>query len=168
MVGSCVSSVRKITMSGFSMTAEGKHQSWSLGYPFRETDAGRSGSKRPKQSNDCSVRALALARKLPYDETYDLLATLGRKSWSGFALHKWLDHQPWATKISFPAVKGQPRMNPARFCAQFPKGIFICRVAKHVFTVIDGIVHDTFASRPNRCIYTAWEIKAEELCGSSS
>ncbi len=161
MVGSSVSSLREITMSGVSMAADGSYQSWSLRYPFRETDAGRSRSRRPKQSNDCAVRALALARDLGYDEAYDLLAAQGRKSWRGFALHKWLNQQSWAVKIPFPAIKGQPRMNPATFCEQFPKGIYICRVAKHVLTVIDGIVHDTFASRPNRCIYTAWEIKAE-------
>lgn len=150
---------KKITMSGASMTPEGTSQSWSLSYSLQETDAGRSLSKRPKQSNDCTVRALALARSLPYDAAYDLLAAVGRKSWRGFALDEWLKSQSWATKMAFPAIKGQRRMNPATFCQQFPKGIFICRVAKHVFTVIDGVVHDTFASRPDRCIYTAWRIE---------
>ncbi|MCG3204307.1 MAG: hypothetical protein KCHDKBKB_01022 [Elusimicrobia bacterium] len=144
------------------MTSDGTYQSWSLSYPFREADAGRAKSIRPKQSNDCAVRALAMARTLPYDEAYDLLAAAGRKSWRGFALHKWLNQQTWAKKIAFPPVKGQRRMNPATFCQKFREGVFICRVAKHVFTVIDGIVYDTFASRPDRCIYTAWKIELPE------
>lgn len=41
-------------------------------------DAGRSASRRPRQKNDCTVRALALARGLTYDEAYDTLKAAGR------------------------------------------------------------------------------------------
>lgn len=127
-------------------------------YPFRYDDAGRSTSKRPKQKNDCTVRALALARNLPYDEAYDLIAAAGRKCSRGFRLSDWLIKQPWATKMPFQATRGQRRMNPSSFTKQFTTGTYICKVAKHVFVVKDGVVHDTFESTPLRCIYTAWKI----------
>ncbi len=130
-------------------------------YPFKTNDAGRSSSKRPNQKNDCTVRAVALARALPYDTAYELMAGDGRKCSAGFDVVKWLDNQTWAKKIAFPAVKGQKRMNPVSFTDAYPKGIYICRVAKHVFTVIDGVVQDTFVSRPDRCIYTAWLISTD-------
>lgn len=144
----------RVSMSGrdFDGTVYG------LSYPWLAVDAGRSTSKRAKQKNDCTVRALATARGLPYDDAYDLLAAAGRKCGRGFAFSKWINEQPWAKKISFPAVKGKRRMNPATFSQQFPHGRFVCQVAKHVFAVIDGVVHDTHASRPDRCIYTAWAI----------
>lgn len=131
------------------------------GYPFHRTDAGRSQSRRPRQVNDCTVRTLALARGLAYDEAYDLLRAEGRRCRKGFHLGVWLERQPWARRIAFPAIKGQARMNPSRFCQEHPKGTFVCRVAKHVFAVIDGVVHDTDPSPDGRCIYTAWEIRRE-------
>ena len=92
-----------------------------------------------------------------YDDAYDWLAAEGRESWRGFNIEEFLKDRG-ARKISFPAVKGKPRMNPATFCKEFPKGRYICHVAKHVFAVVDGVVHDAFENRPNRCIYTAYEI----------
>ncbi len=148
---------KTITMTTF-YCLNGVESRETLSYPIIYSDAGRSQSKRPKQSNDCAVRALALARNLPYDEAYDLLAEAGRKCSRGFHLQKWLPEQPWVKKLSFQAVKGQRRMNPARFCAEFKTGTFICRVAKHVFVVKDGVVFDTYEERPDRCIYTAFEI----------
>lgn len=129
-------------------------------YPFIQSDAGRSASKRPKQKDDCTVRAISIARKLPYDDAYDLLAAAGRKCAKGFDIMTWLAEQPWAIKLSFPAVKGQRRMNPVSFCETHKTGTYIVRVAKHVFTIKDGVVYDTFAPRPDRCIYTSWEIRS--------
>ena len=128
-----------------------------LNYHFN--DGGRGQSKRPKQINDCTVRALSIIIKdMSYDDIYDFLASKGRKCSSGFALPKYLNKQLWAKKISFQAIKGQPRMNPNTFSQEYPKGIFIIRTAKHVAVVIDGVLHDTFNMRQDRCIYTAWEI----------
>lgn len=131
---------------------------YGLSYPTILTDAGRAQSKRPRQKNDCTVRAIALARNLPYDEAYELLALAGRKCAKGFVLKTWLKEQSWATMISFPAIKGQRRMNPATFVQNYPTGRYICKTAKHVFAVIDGVVYDEGENRPDRCIYTAWKL----------
>lgn len=130
-----------------------------LEYSWINLDGGRSTSKRKAQKNDCTVRALALARDLPYDEAYDILKDAGRKCGRGFDFVKWVGSQPWATKIAFPAVKGQRRMTPAQFCRDYPKGTYILRVTKHVFVVRDGIIYDTFENRPDRCVYCAWAIE---------
>lgn len=129
-----------------------------LEYTWICTDGGRASSTRPKQKNDCTVRALAIARNLPYDDAYDVLKDAGRKCGRGFDFVKWIDAQPWATKISFPAVKGQRRMTPAQFCQDFPRGIFILRVTKHVLVVKEGVVYDAFENRPDRCVYACWSV----------
>jgi hypothetical protein len=134
---------------------------FTLSYPFINDDGGRSKSRRTKQTNDCTVRALAIALNIPYDCAYDTLAGEGRKCEKGFHLQKWLNKQAWAEKIAFQAIAGQPRMNPAHFCGEYVNGRYICRVAKHVFAVVDGTVHDMFENRPNRCIYTAWKINLD-------
>jgi hypothetical protein len=156
-MNSCNAAVREVVMSGGD-TVNGVTTYWGLRYQWQPTDAGRSQSRRPKQSNDCTVRAVASAYGLDYDTAYDKLAAAGRKCFDGFHLGPWLDDQG-AEKLSFPAVKGQKRMNPAKFCAAYPKGRFICRTAKHVFAVIDGVVFDTWEQRPDRCIYVAWQVE---------
>lgn len=130
-----------------------------MSYPFELHDGGRSTSKRPKQKNDCTVRALALARRLSYDEAYGILAEAGRSCSAKFMFNEWINRQEFAKKISFPAVKGESRMNPPKFCRQFPSGRYICKTAKHVFAVIDGVVYDDHVTYDERCIYSAWEIQ---------
>ena len=87
-----------------------------------------------------------------------MLKAEGRKCSRGFHFKDWIVKQPNAQKLSFPAVKGKERMNPSTFCQNYTEGVYICKVAKHVFTVIDGVVYDDFENRPNRCIYNAWKI----------
>lgn len=128
---------------------------------YRQTDAGRAQSRRPRQKNDCTVRALALTRGMRYDAAYDQLKAFGRGCGERFDMARWLNGQSWANKIAFPAVKGQPRMNPAEFCRLHPSGTYICRVAKHVFAVIDGVVMDDRPVRADRCVYTAWRIEKD-------
>jgi hypothetical protein len=87
-----------------------------------------------------------------------MLARAGRKSSRRFNLGRWLEQHSWARKVSFPAVKGERRMNPLTFCTQFQSGRYICRTAGHVFAVIDGVVSDMEPERADRCIYVAWMI----------
>ena len=128
-------------------------------YTFVKTDAGRSNSKRSKQKNDCTVRALSLARNIPYDEAYDILAEAGRVCGKGFHFTAWINVQPWAIRHTFPAVKGERRMNPVSFTKKFTKGTWIVKTAKHVFMVRCGVAYDDIEQRPDRCIYAAWQIQ---------
>lgn len=147
--------IRTVSMSGVSEAG----CAYGLRYQFIHTDAGRAASRRSRQRYDCTVRALAMARQLPYDEAYDILAAAGRKCGRGFEFRKWIGTNAWATKISFPARKGEPRMNLATFAEQHPAGTYIVKVAKHVIAVRDGVVYDDFENAPDRCVYTAWRIE---------
>jgi len=129
-----------------------------LPFPTILTDAGRLQSKRSRQSNDCTVRALATVLAVPYDSAYDFLASKGRRSGRGFKLSSVVDGQRWATKTPFPARKGEPRMNLGTFVATHTEGRFIAKCAKHVIAIVDGVVFDEYPPRPDRCVYTAWAI----------
>jgi hypothetical protein len=86
-------------------------------------DGGRSQSKRPKQKNDCTVRALAIACEITYDEAYEMLAAAGRSCSRGFApFSRWAQKEPGLEWTPFPAVKGRRRMNPTKFCHLFRQG----------------------------------------------
>lgn len=139
--------------------SEIEHDDCPHAVPFVQTDAGRSSSKRSKQKNDCTVRAWATANHIPYDEAYDVLKSFGRKSGRGIDFKGFANTQiNIVSRISFPAVKGKKRMNIGKFCNQYDKGIFIIKTAKHVSAVLDGVVHDTFEPRHDRCVYAAYAL----------
>lgn len=126
---------------------------------YEFNDAGRSQSKRPKQKNDCVVRAIALASPLPYDTVYDLMWLMGRKSSHGTKKAAWqqyLNSNGYFQKISFPAVAGHARMNLDRFCREY-SGKYIVQMAGHLTTVFNGVVLDTFEPRANGCVYAVWK-----------
>lgn len=145
---------RTVAMSGVDETG----RAYGKRYMFHKTDAGRSTSRRSRQRNDCTVRALATARNMAYDEAYDTLAAAGRKCGRGFEFGKWIADNAWAKKLSFPAKKGEPRMNLAAFAEAHCCGTYIVKMAKHVAVVRDGVVYDDFENAPDRCVYTAWQI----------
>lgn len=130
---------------------------------FIATDAGRLLSRRPRQRNDCTVRALVSACGVPYDDAYDLLSEAGRKSGKGFEFRSWADRSGscggfrfvW---IPFQAVRGERRMDPARFAVSHPHGRYVLKTAKHVIACVDGKVHDEERPRAGRCVYGAWEL----------
>ena len=135
-------------------------------YPFVYNDGGRATSKRPLQKNDCTVRALAIATGMPYDTVYDILKDAGRQCSGRFNIKQFLfephNQDFFNCKFhwqSFPAVKGECRMNPVAFSKQFNQGIYIAKTAKHVFTFIDGVAQDVEAERDDRCIYAAWKVE---------
>jgi hypothetical protein len=131
-------------------------------FSFRLSDAGRATSKRPKQHNDCTVRALSTACSISYDEAYELLAKAGRKCGRGFHFRAFaLAAEVAGYKfrwVPFPAKKGHPRMRPGSFTQEFPDGRFILRTAKHVMACVDGTIFDSFQPNDNRCVYGAWQL----------
>jgi hypothetical protein len=124
-------------------------------------DGGRSLSKRPKQKRDCVIRAISIVAYESYDKIYDELAFLGRKSGSGTKKEIWkelLNSKSFNfTKISFPAITGQARMNLANFCELYPQGRYVIQMAGHLTAVIDGIIMDDFKPIETKCVYCAWK-----------
>jgi hypothetical protein len=131
---------------------------------FVETDAGRRSSKRPKQVNDCTVRAIAVALNIDYDAAYDLMKAAGRPCSKGFdfrgrGIPFLKGRGVRLTWKAFPAEAGQKRMKPETFCAAHPSGTYVLKLAKHVVTVRDGKVHDLSPSDvAGRCVYGAWKV----------
>lgn len=129
---------------------------------YQYDDGGRSTSRRPRQKLDCVVRAIAIAFASPYDEIYDLLAELGRKcgrSTPKKLWQDWLNKNKCAVRCSFPAVRGQPRMNLVSFCNHFSTDTYVVQMAGHLCAVINGIVHDVDQPRWTACVYAAWRIE---------
>lgn len=115
-----------------------------------------------KEVRDCVKRAITKVTGLPYEEVQRELNR--HKKITGCA--KFNDNKNWksyvinvlkATKLSFPGVLGEPRMNGHSFCYQYPTGSYLLRMAGHLVACVDGIIYDTWDCR-DKCVYNAYKI----------
>lgn len=130
-----------------------------MNYPFQTHDAGRSQSKRPKQRQDCVIRAIAIAEERPYDQIFDTFSDGGRKNNTGTPKKLWKLYLHAFQRIAFPARAGLARVNLARFTEENPKGRYVLQMAGHLTACIDGVIHDTEPPRESGCVYACWKIK---------
>ena len=115
------------------------------------------------ETTDCVKRAITLAAQMDYMEVKRELnrykKVTGASSFnSDYNPHKYVENVLKGEKMSFPAVKGEPRMNGERFCAKYPKGRYILSMAGHWTCCIDGIIYDIWDCT-QKCVYTAYKLK---------
>lgn len=111
---------------------------------------------------DCVKRAFTKASGKTYQEVSNELNRIKReldakKYNSNVVWRYYVDKVLNGKKISFPAVKGEPRMNGYKFCEQFSKGTYVLHMAGHLSCCVDGVIYDTWDCQ-DKCVYTAWEI----------
>jgi hypothetical protein len=136
-----------------------------MSFLYKYNDGGVVGSKRSKQTRDCSVRAAAITFGIDYDVCYDVMARNGRKSSCGMSreyFNKALQelgttYNKKIVYLSFPAEKGNPRMNTQKFLEKYKEGKFILNQAGHFSAAVDGVSEDSFTTW-SRCVYSAWQV----------
>lgn len=116
---------------------------------------------------DCVKRAITLATDEDYMAVGRALNRYKKKTnaltynedrnWKVF-----VEKELKGRKLSFPAVKGQKRMNGRRFCKAYSKGTYILSMAGHLSICINGKIYDTWDST-SRCVYTAWQIDSNKI-----
>lgn len=123
---------------------------------FKYNDGGRASSGFKGKTGDCVTRAIAIASNLPYKEVYNELFKrakgtprngVKRKIYEQYL--KELGFQ-WITTSGI-GVGCKIHLDPK----ELPEGIIIVRLSKHLSTVIDGVINDTYdCSRGgSRCVY---------------
>jgi hypothetical protein len=116
---------------------------------------------------DCVKRSLTVATGMDYKEVSkalnDYKKITGAESFnSDYNPHKYVENVLKGVKMSFKAVKGEPRMNGRTFTKTFPKGSYILNMAKHWSVCKDGVIYDTWDCS-EKCVYTAYEIKGGKI-----
>ena len=119
-------------------------------------DGGRKAAGFPKMHRwgDCTIRACAIAMQKPYREVWDALTT------GTMILPLWrqyLEDNGW---------KWHPTMGIGTGCTvhlcedELPQGRLVVDVSRHLVTIIDGVIHDTYDPSRNdkRCVYGYWNI----------
>lgn len=112
--------------------------------------------------DDCVKRAIAGAENRDYMEVQRELNRLKKETHcDSFNNRKNITaymQKHGYMKLSFPAVKGKPRMNGERFCQAYPKGRYILNMAGHLTCCVDGVIYDTWDCS-QKCVYNAWKVQ---------
>lgn len=134
------------------------------------SDGGRSKYFKG-YANDCVCRSIAIANKMDYKEVYDLITdyirkeplddlyvTNARAGVSKDLSRKILEDLGW---VYTPTMKFGSGCTIHLKKEELPKGRLIVQVSKHLTTVIDGIIYDTYDPSRNetRCVYGIWTKK---------
>lgn len=111
---------------------------------------------------DCVKRAITVTTQRDYMEVQRALnnykKVTGASAYNAdYNANRYVENVIKATKMSFPAVKGEPRMNGQRFCETHKHGRYILCMAKHWTCCIDGVIYDTWDCS-EKCVYTAYSI----------
>ena len=116
---------------------------------------------------DCVKRAITTAAEMDYR---DVQLELNRhKKLTGAKTFN--EDKNWKSYVSnvlngtwrsFPAKRGQPRMNGERFCRAYPKGRYILSMAGHLSCCIDGVIYDTWDCS-SKTVYGVYEIFPDRL-----
>lgn len=145
---------------------------------FKFNDGGRDKYFKGKNVGDCVTRAIAIATNQDYKKVYDDL-NLATKDYGdihnnkvaksirrerGNSSRSGLFKEVFEPYILSKGFKWKPLMKIGSGCKvhllkeELPTGILIARVSKHLTTVIDGVINDTYDCSRNgtRCVYGYW------------
>jgi hypothetical protein len=118
------------------------------------TDGGRQADGFVNEKLDCTVRALALARRISYKIAHQELEQAGRRSRHRFNFTLWLLSQSWVKSLRSNAF-GTVRS----WVTAHSDGNYIVQIRGHVFAVNHGMIMDSFKISPRMMVKNAWEIE---------
>ena len=104
--------------------------------------------------NDCVVRAISIAERKTWDETYIELSEIARQE--GILLddvnfvENYLDHR-YRRQCHYSKTVGE-------FAEECDEGTYLVTMEGHITVVVDGIVYDTFDCTDRR-MWCAWKVK---------
>lgn len=132
------------------------------------------GESREDESRDCTVRALANAAMMDYDDAHELLAYYGRPSRRGAKFGTMFPAYAEAgfTKVTaFGTTKAsryvryhfgnmiedcQNGITLENFCKKYNKGRYIVVYSGHALAVVNGQIIDKFANPANKRVVLAF------------
>lgn len=99
-------------------------------------DAGRIESGFTNEKNDCTVRAYAIMRNIPYIQAHGIFYLAGRRPKRGTNVHYAIYNKEFVRL-------NRPNMTVKRFIEFYAStGRWIIQIRGHVFAVVDGCIQD--------------------------
>lgn len=122
-------------------------------------------SKRIGESNDCMVKAMAIAGRMTYNEAHLIAQKAGRKKREGT---NWLSavylmkQQGYAIEYIIPLQPNGSKYTPKTIGKRYPKGYYICITSNHAFALHNGEVCDWTNGRKHRIIEVVKVVKTRK------
>lgn len=118
---------------------------------FIKTDGGKSSSGFIHETNDCAVRAHALFTQSSYEESHAIFKKLGRKDGRG-------THNRDILTVLNPNYECHLNQNMTlkQLRNKYPKGRIYALKRGHAFTLIDGVLHDTWKVGDKSKVFCYW------------
>jgi hypothetical protein len=122
-------------------------------------DLAKVGMVDYKDTNFCTVAALALTLDWSFGKAHRHMAKMGkRKNNRGMFIMAWRPCIEAAAKSVGKRftegnwhIRGDGRaMTLSRFCKEYPKGTFYVQVNHHAVAIVDGVMHDWTADTAGR------------------
>jgi len=121
-------------------------------------DGGRSKVKKDfRDSNACTVNALANTTGMPYDVAHVICAASGRPPGKGWHPSLILLHAKKYGVKSKTVLRSRQTLQ--KFIEKHPVGSFYVATSRHAFAVVDGVVMDWQASGPKTRLTEGYKIE---------
>lgn len=144
---------------------------------WKYNDGGRKAAGYRGDTGDCVVRSIAIATGKPYQEVYDAMNELARKTRgkrakksnartgvSRIVYQRYLESLGWEW-VGTMKIGSGCKVHLKK--SELPDGPIIARVSRHLCAVIDGVVHDTHdpGRDGTRCVYGYFQRRSvDEKC----
>ena len=159
---------------------------------FNYNDGGRSKYFKANNVGDCVTRAIAIATGRDYKEVYDTLNEMAKKestkkhrghkrsqSRNGVFKETWKRYLAQAGWVHVSTCVIGSRNSKVKFVdgALPEKGTYIVQLSRHLTTLIDGVINDTYdcskkqyydwesgdlMTNDERCVYGYWRAPTED------
>lgn len=115
-----------------------------------------------RDTNDCTVRAIAHATGKPYAEAHSFMARNGRKTGRGAFFHGIVyKNRDDILGFRFVPVHTNRSRGLKTFLLRNPqcrKGTWVVQMHHHVAALKDGVLMDSFDSSRKEFLYEAWQV----------
>ena len=126
-------------------------------------DGGRSKYFKG-DAGDCVVRAIAIATEQDYKKVYDDLAEMHKARYGTKSARNGTNRDDIKKYMANLGWTWHPTMKIGSGCtthmrkSELPSGRVMCSLSRHIATVVDGVLHDTYDSTRDgtRCVYGYW------------
>jgi hypothetical protein len=121
-------------------------------------DGGMKGSSIDDW-NCCTIRSIAIAFKIPFQEAYMIGRKAGRQHGKGFHLSLLMFYLQCKTQYRFKLVKLKSNgLTIRRFLEQHPIGRFVCGRRGHAFAIVHGEIQDATSNTERQIVQEAYEV----------
>ena len=112
------------------------------------------------EKSNCTVVALSVSTKIPYQQCLEISKKAGRKPKKGFCSKKLIDFFNKDSEAKLVPVKLHKPVTIQKFCKRYSKGSFYARKRNHAFAIVDGDVYDMPGdATPRSIVKHAWKLK---------